>query len=162
MLDVSDLVRDPKPAKEVEEEWADYLGLSSADSNSDEGPPLPPLPNPQPTPDTLPDLLDPASIHHCFAWVAHGQNGHKPPVTSTKLRAAFRSKESLAAFLAHHIGKSMADQRINNLILHFHLVFYRLMCQLHHELFEAELPPPVLWDVWSSGKIRGVILTGNR
>ncbi|QRV97806.1 hypothetical protein RhiJN_25825 [Ceratobasidium sp. AG-Ba] len=145
-LDTGSLGDNHTPAKQVDEDWAEYLGSPLADESHSGLPWI----NPSPTFPPQRHSMDPASFHHCLGWFARGQYGRKPPVVSTELRAAFKSKETLEDFIAHHIGKSMADHRINDLIMHLHPTFYQLMCRLRNELFEAELPPPVLWDVWSS------------
>ncbi|KAG9102287.1 hypothetical protein FS749_009627 [Ceratobasidium sp. UAMH 11750] len=93
-----------------------------------------------------------ASQHHCLAWIARGQAGHMDPVTSRQLRAAFQKKspDAVPALLRYYIWKSMLDQRINDLVRRLHPAFYDLLLELRQRLSDSDIPPPVLWDVWSS------------
>ncbi|KAG8780389.1 hypothetical protein FRC12_023097 [Ceratobasidium sp. 428] len=142
------------PAKQVERDWAEYLGEPAPDSEAEEeeGTWDAPYPNPDPFrafPEET-DQMDPAALHHCLNWIARGQQGRKPPVVSTELRAALANEAKSAAFLAHHVGRSLTDNSLNDLMRLFHPVFYHLLCQLRDKLFNAENPPPVSWDAWSS------------
>ncbi|KAG8725295.1 hypothetical protein FRC09_003132 [Ceratobasidium sp. 395] len=152
-LNTPDSVRGKTPAKRVEKDWAEYLGEPAPDSvaEEEEEPWKAPYPNSHPLSDPPElDKMDPASLHHCINWIARGQQGKKPPVVSTELRAALKNEESTAAFIALHLGKFLTDQCLNDLVRLFHPTFYRLLCQLRDKLFNADNPPPVSWDVWSS------------